>query len=230
VRLVRAAGEQAGDIGMREKMPHVLCEEKDSGIAEDEFAARALGRLDIYENILDSPSTRDLAFMNPRVEFRAIEILRVTKLWINGQVEADRTLAAEEIPYLIPRELLGTCSLTPEKAVTALNGFNFALSHNDGQHISDRFHQDVNRRIAISRYVLNLGSQVVGIAHSDHCPVITNAEQDLAAGAVGKGRQLPRQRGGQGLLILKHGTFALAKQNIKVSLVHGSSLTAFRST
>src|SRR3989304_9465556 len=110
-------------------MPHVLCEEEDSGIAEDELAARALGHLDIDKNVLDTPSAGDLTFPHPSSEFVAGEILRVTKLWANSQVEADGTLAAKEAPYLITRKLLRACSLTPEKTLPALHPFALAFSY-----------------------------------------------------------------------------------------------------
>ena len=64
----------------------------------------------------------------------------------------------------------------------------------NNQHISHDFHTHLHGRVAVSRNVLNLRAQGVGVPDPDNGAVVTDAQEDPAADGVGQSHNLTCER------------------------------------
>ena len=97
----------------------------------------------------------DAGVTEPGLELLAVEVLRVTETGARGEIEPDHAFDPEEVADFVTAELLGHCTLTPEKSIAALHGLGVAFANLNHEYLTHRLCQHLHRRIAISRDVLN---------------------------------------------------------------------------
>jgi hypothetical protein len=189
-------------------------------VAEEELASGALGGLDVHQDVLDRLAYGDTAQIEPGFEPRRIEVPRVAKRWAEGQVEADASLAAEEVTDLGPGEFLGDGALPPEEAVAALDRLGVALADRHHRDFSDTLQENLDRRVAVAGDVLDAGPQLVRVADPCDRAVVADAEQNLSAQGVGQGHELAGKGGGKALLVFEQSPFAFLEQDLECRWVH----------
>ena len=84
VELVGSLEEQAGDVGLVEEPPDLTREEEDSGVAEQQPAARALSGLDVDQDVFGAGPASDAAQSQPG-------IVLLAALWNGCRRECRRT-------------------------------------------------------------------------------------------------------------------------------------------
>ena len=80
VDLVGAPSQQAGDVGLREETTHASGEKEDTSVAEEQCAARPLGRLCVLTSTSSTCGRPVYAGMTePNVELLVVEVLRISE-------------------------------------------------------------------------------------------------------------------------------------------------------
>jgi hypothetical protein len=84
--------------------------------------------------------------------------------------------------------------LPPEKSFPTLDRFAFILPDSNHQDLPHRFYQNLHWWIAVAGHVLDLGSQLVTVAHPNNRSIITYSKEDFATSAVREGDQFSDER------------------------------------
>ena len=126
----------------------------------------------------------------------------------------------EEIADFVSVEFLRDRALAPEEAIAALDRLGVAFADVHGENSPNGFHPHLHERVAISRDVLDAGTEPIGVLDPADGAVITHAQKNLSANGVGQSDHLPGERRRKVLFELDRRAFALLKQDVKVSGRH----------
>ena len=92
--------------------------------------------------------------------------------------------------------------------------------HRHAQHPVNGRRLDLERRFDGTRDGLDLGFQLVVVRYADNLALVRDAEQDDAAGGVGKGAEFPSEVRRHGPFEFGRETLALGNHGVKGLLIH----------
>ena len=218
--LLRSPSQQAGDVRIGEETARLPSEEEHAGVTKQQFRSVAFRRFDVHQHIFDCGVAGDTGQPKPPLELVAVEILGILEPGTRRQVEPNGPFRPEEVPDFLPAEFLGHRALPSEEPVGALHRLVRALPHPRHDDAPDGLHDELHRRIAIPRDVLNARPKGIRVPDSDDRPVVRHTEQHPPADGVGERHELTRHRLGEPLLELERRPLPLLEEDGQVGLVH----------
>ena len=218
--LLRSPPQQTGDVRLGKEMAGLSREEEHAGVTKQQSRSVAFRRLDVHQHIFDCGVAGDPGKATPRLELVAVEVLGILELGARRQIEPDRSLRPEEVPDLLPTEFLRYGALPPEEPVGALHRLVRTLPHPRHDDAPHRLHDELHRRIAVARNVLDARPKVIRVPDTDDHPVVSDTEQNPPADRVGERHELTRHRLGETLLEFERRALPLLEEDGQVGLVH----------